>query len=102
VRYKTSSKVVLVSVLLWTASLWPQMPSLGRLVISSEPAGATVTINGRQQSQLTNATFVVSAGNYTVSVVSADGKLKCGAIPLTVPVGQVVRRNCTATGWKAQ
>jgi PEGA domain len=101
VRYKTSSKVALVSVLLWPASLWSQMPSLGRLVISSEPAGATVTINGKQQSQRTNATFVVSAGKYTISVASADGRLKCSDT-VTVSVGQVVARNCTAAGWKVQ
>jgi hypothetical protein len=100
-RHRTPSKIVMVSVLLWTVSLCPQMPSLGRLVISSEPAGATVTINGRQQSQLTNATFVVSAGKYTVSVASADRRLKCSDT-LIVSVGQVVKRNCTATGWKGQ
>jgi hypothetical protein len=77
------------------------MPSLGRLVISSEPPGATVTINGKQQNQLTNASFVVSAGKYTVSVANADGKLKCSDT-LIVSVGQVVKRNCTATGWTAQ
>jgi hypothetical protein len=78
------------------------MPSLGRLVISSEPAGAIVTINGKQQSQRTNATFVVSAGKYNVSVASPDGRLKCDAIPLTVSVGQAVARICTASGWKGQ
>jgi hypothetical protein len=81
------------------------MPSLGRLVISSEPAGATVTINGKKQNQPTNATFVVSAGKYTVytvSVASVDGKLKCGDTRLTVSVGQAVARTCTATGWKVQ
>jgi hypothetical protein len=93
---------MLAAVFLWPASLVPQMPSIGRLVISSEPTGAMVTINGKQQNQPTNATFVVSAGTYKVSVASLDGKLKCGTITLTVPVGQAVTRNCTAAGWQVQ
>ena len=75
-RYKTFSKIMLVAAFLWPATLAPQMPSVGRLVISSEPTGAMVTINGKQQDQPTNATFVVSAGTYKVSVASVDGKLK--------------------------
>lgn len=101
-RYKTSWKIMLVAVFLLPARLVPQMPSLGRLVISSEPTGAMVTINGKQQDQPTNATFVVSAGTYKVSVASLDGKLKCGTISLTVSVGQAVTRDCTAAGWQVR
>jgi PEGA domain len=99
-RYKTSLKTVLVSILLCPASLRPQMLPVGRLVISSEPPGATVTINGKPQRQPTNATFVVSSGDYKVSVAGPDGKTMCAVTTVTVSQGQTVTRNCTASGWK--
>ena len=101
-RYKTSrDRILLVSLLLCTLGLRPQMPPQpGRLVITSEPAGATVTINGKQQPQHTNATFLVSPGSYTVSVASQDGKLSCPATTLSVSSGQTTTGDCSAAGWK--
>ena len=43
---------------------------------------------------------MVSPGNYTVSVTSQDGKLRCPGITVNVPAGPTVARNCTAAGWK--
>ncbi|MGB6689854.1 MAG: PEGA domain-containing protein [Terracidiphilus sp.] len=99
-RYKTSEKILLASILLSPAALAPQMPPQpGRLAISSDPQGAIVTINGQRVDQHTNATFVVSPGTYTVSV-SLEGKLNCPGTSLTVSAGQTVARECTASGWR--
>lgn len=100
-RLDTSWKLLPYSLLLIPALLLPQMPPQpGRLTISSDPAGAIVTINGRQVSERTNASFVVSPGNYQVSVASQDGKLRCPEITLTVGAGRTVARNCVANTWK--
>jgi PEGA domain len=94
-------KLQLTILLLLPAALQPQMPpQSGRLVISSQPTGAIVTINGKEMGQHTNATFVVSSGNYRVSVASADGSLHCTEIILSVSGGQTVGRTCTAKGWE--
>lgn len=96
-RYGT----LVVPLLLCPLTLRPQMPPQpGKLVILSEPQGATVTINGKQVSQPTNATFLVSPGGYTVSVASPDGKLSCPATTLSVSSGQTTTADCSATGWK--
>jgi hypothetical protein len=77
----------------------PQMPpQSAKLVIQSEPAGATVTINNQQMHSVTNATFVVSPGTYVVSV--AAGALACPNISLTVTGGEKVTKTCTSAGWK--
>ena len=102
-RYKTllKKKLQVAILLLLPAALQPQMPpQSGRLVISSEPTGAVVTINGKQMGQHTNATFVVSSGNYRVSVASVDGSLHCAEIIISVSGGQTVGRTCTAKGWE--
>jgi hypothetical protein len=100
-RYKASGKMLLLLNLLFATALWPQMPPQpGRLVILSEPAGAIVTINGKQVDQHTNATFLVSPGNYKVAVASSDGKLSCPEITLSISSGQTVTSECIPTGWK--
>jgi PEGA domain len=93
--------MLLGSLLFFPATLLPQMPPQpGRLVISSDPAGAMVTINGRQMGQRTNATFVVSPGKYRVEVVGPGGNPTCRAIDLAVSAGQTVAKQCSAAGWK--
>ncbi len=100
-KLETSLKLLPISFLLSPALLLPQMPPQpGRLTISSNPAGAIVSINGRQVAQRTNATFVVSPGNYRVSVASQDWKLNCPEITVTVEGGRTAARNCTANVWK--
>jgi hypothetical protein len=99
-RYATSRTMLFVSILLCPAALSPQMPPQpGKLLISSEPAGATITINGNKVSQHTNATFLVSPGRYAIVVTSQDGRLKCSGA-LSVSAGQTAGATCTATGWK--
>jgi hypothetical protein len=102
VRYTFRDGILLLSLLLCPLALRPQMPPQpGKLVITSEPPGATVTINGNQVNQHTNATFLVSPGSYTVTVISRDGKLSCSPpTPLRVTSGQTVTGDCSAAGWK--
>lgn len=89
------------SILVSPTTTWSQMPPPpGRLVISSNPGGAIVTINGERMTQPTNATFVVSPGTYTVTVTSATSNLNCPGISLNVSGGQTVSRTCSARGWE--
>ncbi len=73
-------------------------PQSAKLVILSEPSGATVKINGQTMHSTTSATFVVSPGTYLVSV--AAGALVCPEIKLTVVGGQTLTKTCTSTGWQ--
>jgi PEGA domain len=75
------------------------LPQPGKLVINSEPTGATITINGKITNQPTNATFIVSPGTYTVSVAGEAGKPNCPGITITVSAGQTQVRVCSGTGW---
>jgi len=77
-------------------------PQPGKLVISSDPAGAVVTINGQQQSQHTNATFIVSPGTYPIRVQSSNPNFTCvkeGENSVHVSAGQTVFLTCTSAGW---
>jgi hypothetical protein len=100
VKYMTLRTILFVSILLCPAALSPQMPPQpGKLVISSYPTDALIAINGKQVSQHTNATFLVSPGTYQIEVASTDGRIKCSGA-LTVAAGQTAGATCTATGWK--
>jgi PEGA domain len=92
--------LVASTMLLPTAPRAQMPPQPGKLVISSEPTGAVVTINGQKMSQPTNAVFAVSAGTYKVSVSSADGVLSCAELTLSVSGGQTAARQCTPKGWQ--
>jgi len=81
---------ILMLLLLVPAAIQPQiMPPQppGKLNIYSQPPGAVVTINNKQQSQHTNAAFVVTPGNYTVLVYDPGGKtqLTCTVDGSSVP-----------------
>lgn len=100
-RYKPPWRIFLAPALLFPAALQPQMPPQpGRLVILSEPPGATVTINQKTVTQKTNASLVVSPGTYTVTVTSPNPKFSCQKT-VAVSSGQTVTSDCTATGWKS-
>ena len=110
-RSRLSSRAVLVaSAFLFALTIQPQSPPPpARLVISSEPTRAAVTINGNKMTQTTNATFLVSPGTYTVAVAIADGTLACnqpsGSGPkasrtVTVSSGDTAQLDCTPVGWK--
>ena len=79
----------------------PQMPPQpAKLSIFSQPAGAVVTINGRQMQQRTNATFVVSPGTYQVAVENSNPPLHCPARAVTLTAGETLAVTCTSNGWK--
>ena len=95
-----STTLLSLAILLCPAALSTQMPPQpGKLVISSEPPGATVSIKGSVVAQHTNATFLVSPGTYPIVVTSQDGKFKCTG-SLTVVSGQTASATCTAAGWR--
>jgi hypothetical protein len=80
------------------ATLAQMPPQSAKLVILSEPVGATVTVNHQTMHSKTNATIVVSPGTYVISV--AAGALVCPEITLVVSAGETLTRTCTSTGWK--
>lgn len=98
VRASWTSLVFLLPGLLWTQM--PPQPA--KLMVTSDPSGADVTINGAHMGQRTNATFVVAHGQYTIAVSSQDTnpKLNCPAKTIAVYGGQTYALQCTAQGWK--
>jgi hypothetical protein len=72
----------------------------GRLVIESTPQGANIFINGKQEREVTNFTYVVGQGSYTVKVTGGPGNLQCGDKSVTVHSGNVITVHCTAKGWQ--
>jgi len=98
-------RMVLVSFLLLPSGLVPQMPPQpARLIITSDPAGAIVTINGTAMGRRTNATFAVSPGSYAVTVSYTDPNhseksFSCPNDTVKVAAGATIRLNCTTAGW---
>jgi PEGA domain len=89
--------------LLFAAALLAQSPKKpGKLAISSVPKGASIFVNGAKMGPPTDATFVVSAGNYRVSVSGGAGNLNCPTKSVAVSAGEQVDLNCTAAGWGAK
>ena len=80
-----STFLLLVPVAIQPQIMPPQQP--GKLNIYSQTPGALVTINKQQQSQRTNAAFVVTPGSYTVLVYDPGGKtqLTCTVDGSSVP-----------------
>lgn len=94
-------EAALCCVLLLPAASSQTSPQLGKLVIKSTPQGATITINGQTMNQQTDATFVVSPGNYKVSVTGGVGNLNC-PVPekdVQVPPSSQATVLCLVTGW---
>lgn len=93
---------ILEAALFWFLLLPAGLPSqtpqkTGKLIVTSTPQGATIMINGKKAGQPTDATFVVSAGTYRVSVTA--GNLNCPARAFAVASGSQTRAHCTAAGW---
>jgi PEGA domain len=86
--------------LLLAAALPAQSPKQpGKLTINSMPKGASIFVNGSKMGQPTDETFVVSPGNYRVSVTGGSGNLNCPTKSVTVSAGSQVDLNCSAAGW---
>jgi hypothetical protein len=72
----------------------PQPP--GRLSVTSDPPGATITIDDQQMNRQTPFTFAISPGQHSVSVRGKD--MYCAA-SLNVQSGAAKSVHCTARGW---
>jgi len=73
-----------------------QMPSLAKLIVKSTPTGAEILINGNDTRQKTDAEFVVSPGDYTVSV---SGSANCGGKKVTLATGETTTLTCSEGRW---
>jgi hypothetical protein len=99
-RISPAIKIALCLGALCPPTLTSQTPvQPGRLVITSTPSGAKITVNSQATKQLTNATFVVPPGKYTVSVAGGPGSLNCPGKDVQVTSGQPTSVHCAATGW---
>jgi hypothetical protein len=90
--------------LCWSLSGQPAMllqsPVFGRLTVASDPAGAKITIDGTPRQEVTNFTYVVGPGNYTVAVSGGPGNLTCPARSVSVSANTEATVTCTAKGWQ--
>jgi hypothetical protein len=77
-------------------TLSSQMPSLAKLIVKSTPTGADIAINGNATHQKTDAEFVVSPGDYTVSV---SGSANCGDKRVTLATGDTRTLACSNGAW---
>lgn len=75
----------------------PEQP--GRLVVRSNPTGASVMIDHRLRGH-TDVTFVVAPGRtYTVSVSGQGGNPNCPDKQVSVSSGQTVNLYCSGQNW---
>ncbi len=74
----------------------------GKLTIESAPKGAAIYVNGSRMGQPTDATFVVSAGTYKVSVTGGAGNLNCAVKSVSVTAGATTEVYCSSAGWGAK
>jgi serine/threonine protein kinase len=78
-------------------------PLASSLVVGSRPAGATVTVNGQRQSQVTPATISLSPGHYSIVIEKAGYERYANAVDLKsdsvmhVEVQLVAQRGGTGT-----
>lgn len=89
----------LKSIALWVLFLSPGLflqtaKQPGLLKVTSDPTGASITINQKPMTGKTNATFVVTPGQYTVTAQGASGNLNCQPTPATVNSGQITTVVC--------
>jgi len=92
-------RICLFSLLL-SSAMSSQMPApLGKLHITSIPAGAIITINGMKRNELTDVTLAVYPARYTVSVTGGPGNLNCLDKAVDVRSGQQAEVKCTDRGW---
>lgn len=90
-----SLKALLCSILLLPSGFFYQAPQPGLLKVSSTPTGASITINGQLMNGKTNATFVVTPGEYKIEVTSDSKKLTCNPESTHVYSGQTTQVSCS-------
>lgn len=97
--YNRQWQILLALVLSCPVSLSAQMPPQpGKLIIRSEQPGI-VFINQKNTNQRTTATFIVSPGNYQVSVRDQEGKPICNEKAIAVDAGQTTQVTCSKGDW---
>jgi hypothetical protein len=88
-------KSIALSVLFLSPGLFLQTAKQpGLLKVASDPQGASITIGDKLMNGKTNATFVVTPGQYTVKAQGASGYLNCQPSPATVSSGQITTVVC--------
>jgi hypothetical protein len=89
----------MLGILLVPVALSSQMPSLAKLIVKSNPAGASITINEKPTGQFTDAMFVVAPGTYNVSV---SVKANCGGNSVTLSSGETKTLTCSDGKWTVE
>ena len=88
-------KSIALSLLLLSPGLFLQTGKPpGLLKVTSDPTGASVRINNNPMNGKTNATFVVTPGQYTLTAQGASGNLNCQPAPAVVNSGQITTVVC--------
>lgn len=99
-RMFPANAILLCCLLLFPAPLSSQRPEApGRLTVTSTPKGASITIDDQDTNQKTDFTFVVSPGDHSVKLTSADLPDCKKPKKVTVSPGSTTSVNCTAAGW---
>jgi len=88
--------IAILSSLACPIALSSQLPSFAKLIVKSTPTGADITINGNATHQKTDAEFIVSPGDYAVSV---SGSANCGEKKVTVATGDTRTITCSGGVW---
>lgn len=95
-------ELALCGAVLFPALLSSQRPAFpGKLMVTSTPAGALITMDQAATNRATPATFVVSAGEHTVTLAGEEAK-QCGVkapAKVTVGPGATWTASCDKTGW---
>jgi hypothetical protein len=95
---RSAAKTCLCGILFCPYAVLSQSTAFNKLVITSSPSGANISINGGPRPETTPQTYVVGPGKYTVSVTSGPNKLNCQFQPVTAASGNTFTFNCTASG----
>ena len=101
VKTNGMTKAVIAAALLLPLRLSSQMPQLAKLIVRSVPSrGAAISINRQPTGQFTDAQFVVSPGQYAVSVSGAE---TCGpSNQITLLAGEAKTLTCNGATQKWQ
>ena len=93
-------QIVFCSVLLFPSlSSSQRPPSPGKLLVTSDPPGASITIDNQSMGHSTNYMFVVSPGEHSVAVKSTTLQNCATPAKVTVPSGSRTTINCRVAGW---
>lgn len=97
---RKNRKLTMIVFLLLPAFVLPQRPPApGKLLVTSDPAGANVNIDGNSIGS-TPLTLVASPGDHNVALEGANVPKPCTSpTKVTVRPALTASIGCTATGW---